>query len=264
MTGQTASSTRKTDTASNAWTDTESADAKNPPRLLTVGHSNRELDEFIDLLTNTGTEVVVDVRRLPGSNRNPQFNAETLVDDLAEHSIELRRLEGLTGRRPVSHTVPFETNAWWQNRSFHNYADHCLSEDFRTDLDTLIEWSKIQRLAIMCSEAVWWRCHVGSSPTSCLRGRSRSRTSSVPAMSMRRSSARVRESATTANSLTPPRLIRLIPDPHSPTSPKPTTAPNRALPRVSLTSTGTSHRCNAGLSEFHDDVGAARRYVGNE
>ena len=159
MTGQTASSTRKTDTASNAWTDTESADAKNPPRLLTVGHSNRELDEFIDLLTNTGTEVVVDVRRLPGSNRNPQFNADTLEADLAGVGIELRRLQGLTGRRPVSRSVPFETNAWWQNRSFHNYADHCLSEEFRTDLETLVGWSEGTRCVLMCSEAVWWRCH---------------------------------------------------------------------------------------------------------
>ena len=134
-------------------------DADELPRLLTIGHSNRSLNEFTELLTDTGTEVVVDVRRLPGSNRYPQFNADALEADLDEIGIELRRLGGLTGRRPVSRTVPFDTNAWWQNRSFHNYADHCLSEEFRTDLDTLIEWSKIQRLAIMCSEAVWWRCH---------------------------------------------------------------------------------------------------------
>ncbi|UZD62272.1 DUF488 family protein [Brevibacterium sp. JSBI002] len=129
------------------------------PRLLTVGHSNRSLNEFTELLTHTGTEVVVDVRKLPGSNKNPWFNADTLATDLTEEGIELRRLEGLTGRRPVSRTVPFETNAWWHNRSFHNYADHCLSEEFHTDLDTLIEWSMTRRLAIMCSEAVWWRCH---------------------------------------------------------------------------------------------------------
>lgn len=159
MTEQISSSTRKTDTAPKAWTDTESEDTKNLPQLLTVGHSNRELNEFIGLLTNTGTEVVVDVRKLPGSNRNPQFNADTLETDLAEVGIELRRLEGLTGRRPVSRTVPFDVNAWWQNRSFHNYADHCLSEEFRTDLETLIGWSEGTRCALMCSEAVWWRCH---------------------------------------------------------------------------------------------------------
>ncbi|MGC2938923.1 MULTISPECIES: DUF488 family protein [unclassified Brevibacterium] len=129
------------------------------PPFLTVGHSNRSLNEFIELLTDTSTEVVVDVRRLPGSNRYPQFNADTLETDLAEHGIELRRLDGLTGRRPVSRTVPFDVNAWWQNRSFHNYADHCLTDEFRTDLDTLIDWSEDTRCTLMCSEAVWWRCH---------------------------------------------------------------------------------------------------------
>lgn len=129
------------------------------PRLLTVGHSNRELNEFIELLAGTGSEVVVDVRKLPGSTKNPWFNADTLESDLAEVGIELRRLEGLTGRRPVSRTVPFTVNAWWQNRSFHNYADHCLSSAFRADLETLIGWSTEARCAIMCSEAVWWRCH---------------------------------------------------------------------------------------------------------
>ncbi|WP_298415075.1 DUF488 domain-containing protein [Brevibacterium sp.] len=129
------------------------------PRLLTIGHSNRSLNEFTELLTDTGTEVVVDVRRLPGSNRYPQFNADALEADLDEIGIELRRLGGLTGRRPVSRTVPFDTNAWWQNRSFHNYADHCLSEEFRTDLATVIDWSRTARCALMCSEAVWWRCH---------------------------------------------------------------------------------------------------------
>ncbi|MGC3020634.1 MULTISPECIES: DUF488 family protein [unclassified Brevibacterium] len=138
---------------------TDPTPAARESEFLTIGHSNRELNEFIDLLTATGTEVVVDVRKLPGSNRNPQFNADTLETDLAEAGIELRRLEGLTGRRPVSRTVPFDVNAWWQNRSFHNYADHCLSEEFRTDLDTLVDWGEDVRCALMCSEAVWWRCH---------------------------------------------------------------------------------------------------------
>ncbi|SMX70314.1 DUF488 domain-containing protein [Brevibacterium linens] len=159
MTGRITSSTRKTETAPQARTETESEDTNNLPHLLTVGHSNRELNEFIDLLTATGTEVVVDVRKLPGSTKNPWFNADTLESNLAEVGIELRRLEGLTGRRPVSRTVPFDVNAWWQNRSFHNYADHCLSEEFRTDLATLIGWSEAKRCALMCSEAVWWRCH---------------------------------------------------------------------------------------------------------
>ncbi|MGR6090745.1 DUF488 domain-containing protein [Brevibacterium sp. CSND-B09] len=150
-TGRVASTEAATGPAGTAQSDL--------PAVLTVGHSNRELNELIELLTDTGTEAVVDVRKLPGSNKYPWFNADTLETDLAEAGIELRRLEGLTGRRPVSRTVPFETNAWWQNRSFHNYADHCLSEEFHTDLDILIEWSTTQRCVLMCSEAVWWRCH---------------------------------------------------------------------------------------------------------
>ena len=150
-TGRVASTEAATGPAGTAQSDL--------PAVLTVGHSNRELNELIELLTDTGTEAVVDVRKLPGSNKYPWFNADTLETDLAEARIELRRLEGLTGRRPVSRTVPFETNAWWQNRSFHNYADHCLSEEFHTDLDILIEWSTTQRCVLMCSEAVWWRCH---------------------------------------------------------------------------------------------------------
>ena len=150
-TGRVASTEAATGPADTAQSDL--------PAVLTVGHANRELNELIELLTDTGTEAVVDVRKLPGSNKYPWFNADTLETDLAEAGIELRRLEGLTGRRPVSRTVPFETNAWWQNRSFHNYADHCLSEEFHTDLDILIEWSTTQRCVLMCSEAVWWRCH---------------------------------------------------------------------------------------------------------
>lgn len=150
-TGRVASTEAATGPAGTAQSDL--------PAVLTVGHSNRELNELIELLTDTGTEAVVDVRKLPGSNKYPWFNADSLETDLAEARIELRRLEGLTGRRPVSRTVPFETNAWWQNRSFHNYADHCLSEEFHTDLDILIEWSTTQRCVLMCSEAVWWRCH---------------------------------------------------------------------------------------------------------
>ena len=128
-------------------------------RFLTIGHSNHSLKEFIDLLTENSAEVVVDVRKLPGSNKNPQFNADTLIDDLAESGVELRRLEGLTGRRPVNHDIEFEVNGWWKNRSFHNYADHALTEEFRDDFDQLLQWGANSRSVLMCSEAVWWRCH---------------------------------------------------------------------------------------------------------
>lgn len=128
-------------------------------QFFTIGHSNHSLQEFIDLLTDNAAEVVVDVRKLPGSNKNPQFNADTLVDDLAKVGVDLRRLEGLTGRRPVNRDIDFEVNGWWKNRSFHNYADHALTEEFRTDFEQLLEWGASNRCVLMCSEAVWWRCH---------------------------------------------------------------------------------------------------------
>ena len=125
--------------------------------VFTIGHSNRPLDEFLELLRESDIEQVVDVRKLPGSTKYPQFNSGALKESLAENGITLIRLEGLTGRRPVSKDVPFEVNAWWENRSFHNYADHALSAEFSEALEEI--WSAASRTALMCSEAVWWRCH---------------------------------------------------------------------------------------------------------
>ena len=127
--------------------------------VFTIGHSNRSFDEFLDLLQEHSVRHVVDVRKLPGSKRYPQFNADLLAENLSEHHIDLTRNAGLTGRRKVSKDVAFSVNAWWQNRSFHNYADHALSEEFHTALKTLCETSTTQVTAIMCAEAVWWRCH---------------------------------------------------------------------------------------------------------
>lgn len=128
-------------------------------QFFTVGHSDRPIDAFIALLRSAGIENVVDVRRLPGSRRHPQFDEDSLRESLGAASIRLDRIAELGGRRPVSHVVPFETNAFWQNRSFHNYADHALSEEFRTGLDRLLTLGRERRTTVMCSEAVWWRCH---------------------------------------------------------------------------------------------------------
>jgi uncharacterized protein (DUF488 family) len=106
------------------------------PRIFTIGHSNRTIDELLDLLTGAGVELVVDVRRLPGSRRYPQFDEDALRASLATVGIDLVRSEGLTGRRPRQ-GVPDEVNGWWEHRSFHNYADHALSEEFRDALDDL-------------------------------------------------------------------------------------------------------------------------------
>ncbi|MBD7994582.1 DUF488 domain-containing protein [Arthrobacter sp. Sa2CUA1] len=129
------------------------------PPIFTIGHSNRSLDEFLELLQESAIEQVADVRKLPGSKKYPQFNNDALEASLAEHGIKLIRLEALTGRRPVSKDVPFEVNAWWENRSFHNYADHALSAEFREALEELLGTAASSRTALMCSEAVWWRCH---------------------------------------------------------------------------------------------------------
>ena len=127
--------------------------------VFTIGHSTRELEEFLGLLDEHSIQSVVDVRKLPGSKRYPQFNADTLADALSDHGIELSRSAGLTGRRKVSKDVDFGVNAWWQNRSFHNYADHALTNEFHTALEELRKMAAQQNTVMMCSEAVWWRCH---------------------------------------------------------------------------------------------------------
>ncbi|WP_417508469.1 DUF488 family protein [Microbacterium sp.] len=127
--------------------------------FFTIGHSNRSIDEFIALVQSANVESIVDVRRLPGSNRHPQFNEDALRESLGANSIRFDRIPELGGRRRVSKDVPFETNAFWQNRSFHNYADYALSDDFNRGYDRLVAIGREARTAVMCSEAVWWRCH---------------------------------------------------------------------------------------------------------
>ena len=127
--------------------------------FFTIGHSTRTQDDFVNLLRGSDIRLVVDVRKLPSSTRYPWFNADALAAVLAENGIGFERNAPLTRRRPVSKTVPFETNAWWQNRSFHNYADHAMSPDFARGLDAVIARGAEGNLALMCSEAVWWRCH---------------------------------------------------------------------------------------------------------
>lgn len=135
--------------------------------ILTVGHSTHPLEEFIELLHGAQVDAIVDVRRLPGSNRYPWFNEDALAGSLADEDIAYRRSASLGGRRNVSRDVPYDVNALWRNRSFHNYADHALGEDFAEGLDELIRRSEPSdedgasdtATAVMCSEAVWWRCH---------------------------------------------------------------------------------------------------------
>lgn len=133
--------------------------------ILTVGHSTHPLQEFIELLHGARVRAIVDVRRLPGSNRYPWFNEDALSQSLPEARIDYRRAASLGGRRTVSRDVPVEVNALWRNRSFHNYADHALGDEFTRGLEGLIHEDELigadadSAVAVMCSEAVWWRCH---------------------------------------------------------------------------------------------------------
>lgn len=127
--------------------------------IYSVGHSNHDLDVFVGMLTDVGVTALIDVRKLPGSRKYPHFNDDVLGKQLPVAGISYRRIEGLTGRRKVSRTVPFEVNANWRVRSFHNYADHALGEEFAEALADLRATAAAQTTAFFCSEAVWWRCH---------------------------------------------------------------------------------------------------------
>src|SRR6478736_5898189 len=129
------------------------------PTVYTVGHSTRSIAEFVDLLKQGRVELVVDIRSTPRSHTNPQFNLDDLPEALTAWQIGYTRIAELGGRRTKSKTIPPEVNGFWMNQSFHNYADFALSDEFRAGFSSLIELCNERRCAIMCSEAVWWRCH---------------------------------------------------------------------------------------------------------
>jgi uncharacterized protein (DUF488 family) len=129
------------------------------PPIFTVGHSTRTIPQFAELLRCGPVTLVVDVRTVPRSRRNPQFNEDVLGAELAAYQIGYTRIAGLGGLRGRSHEVSSATNGYWENASFHNYADYALSDAFGQALAELLELSATRRCAIMCAEAVWWRCH---------------------------------------------------------------------------------------------------------
>lgn len=129
------------------------------PPIFTIGHSTRTIDEFVALLRVGAVERVVDVRSVPRSRTNPLYNLDRLPDELARWQIAHTQIAELGGLRKKSRTIPPEVNGFWINQSFHNYADHALSDEFRAGFSRLLELGRAQRVAIMCSEAVWWRCH---------------------------------------------------------------------------------------------------------
>jgi len=129
------------------------------PPIFTIGHSTRSIAEFCDLLRCGPVEMVVDVRTVPRSRHNPQYNQDALAEELTSYQLGYRRMAKLGGLRGRSAAVPPEVNAFWENQSFHNYADYALSDEFADTLEQLEQLSSSRRCAIMCAEAVWWRCH---------------------------------------------------------------------------------------------------------
>lgn len=124
--------------------------------IYTIGHSNREIDPFIELLKMNDIEVLVDVRKLPGSTKYPHFNQEELSNTLSSVDILYIYLKELGGRRKQNKD---SINTIWKNKSFQAYADYMGTDEFLKGIDILLEYANQKRVAIMCSEAVWWRCH---------------------------------------------------------------------------------------------------------
>ena len=129
------------------------------PPVHTIGHSTRTIDEFVSLLRVGAVTKVIDVRTVPRSRTNPQYNLDLLPHALAACQIGHRYIGALGGLRGKSTSVSAETNAMWRNRSFRNYADYALTPPFREGLQELLDLAARKRCAIMCAEAVWWRCH---------------------------------------------------------------------------------------------------------
>ena len=127
--------------------------------FFTIGHSTRSIHDFVELLRQAEVRLVVDVRTVPRSRTNPQYNSSVLPKALSEFQIGYEHVAALGGLRGRTRDAPAHVNGFWQNQSFHNYADYAMSEDFRAGLIELRELGHARTSAIMCAEAVWWRCH---------------------------------------------------------------------------------------------------------
>lgn len=127
--------------------------------FYTIGHSTRTIAEFVDLLREAQVALVVDVRTVPRSRTNPQFNRDVLPESLAGYQIWYEHIAELGGLRGKQRLVQPSPNAYWENTGFRNYADYALTDKFRTGLTKLRDLGGANITAIMCAEAVWWRCH---------------------------------------------------------------------------------------------------------
>jgi len=125
-------------------------------RIFTIGHSTYSLSLFVSILKSFGTDLVIDIRTVPRSRHNPQFNKETLPSDLTQHEIGYLHMAGLGGLRKARTNSP---NRGWHNASFRGFADYMQSDEFRSNMETLIEMSTKNNLVLMCAETLPWRCH---------------------------------------------------------------------------------------------------------
>lgn len=124
--------------------------------VWTIGHSTRPIEEFLRLLAQYRIEAIADVRSFPGSRKYPQYGKEALAATLAAHALGYHWLQALGGRR---HVAPDSPNTAWRNASFRGYADYMAGAGFAQGLDQFLELASQSRTALMCAEAVWWRCH---------------------------------------------------------------------------------------------------------
>src|SRR6185437_3911642 len=133
--------------------------SKKLPTIFTIGHSTRPIAEFLALLQQVAVDMLVDVRSIPRSRTNPQFNVDTLPDALAGAGISYRHLPALGGLRHRKKGAAPSLNTFWQVAAFRNYADYAATGTFREGLVELRALAGDNCCAIMCAEAVWWRCH---------------------------------------------------------------------------------------------------------
>lgn len=126
--------------------------------FFTVGHSTRTVEELKTLLIASGVDCLVDVRTMPRSRANPQFNEDILPGSLAPE-VHYHHIAALGGLRSRTFPPGQSPNSFWRNSSFRNYADYALTSEFKSGLGELLEIGQRSRCAIMCAETVWWRCH---------------------------------------------------------------------------------------------------------
>ncbi len=127
--------------------------------FFTIGHSTHPVETMVAMLQPNEVRRVIDVRAFPRSRTNPQYNIDALPAALAPHGIGYEHIAALGGKRAKSKTVPEDANAFWDNQSFHNYADYAMGDEFRAGLARLLALGDEERVAVMCAESVWWRCH---------------------------------------------------------------------------------------------------------